>query len=190
MQNDAPPDDKHGTEDDDIALFRQQMQGVTPLKPDGRIRTTPKARKPARPRHNDERPVDDGHGFALSDIDSPAPEILNFHRPGPQSSTLKKLRQGKLPIDDHIDLHGLDSEQARRQLIDFLEHCRQQQRRMVLIIHGKGYRSKSGIPVIKARLNQWLRECEQVLAFHSATPRDGGSGALYVLLRGSATAHR
>ena len=177
MQNNAPPDD----EQDDIALFRQQMQDVTPLKPGNRIAPPPRRKTPRLRREH--RDVHDTGGLAIREQLDPPPEILSFQRPGVQHRVMKQLRQGKLPIDERIDLHGLTAEQARAYLLDFLDECRLQGHRVVLMVHGKGQRSKNNIPVIKALLNHWLRECQQVLAFHSATARDGGSGAVYVLLK-------
>ncbi len=178
MQNDAPPDD---SADDDFELFRREMQGVEPLKPNNRV-TLPRPKPPARrPRAN--AGPDSHQAFAPSDFSEAAPEILSFCRSGVQPATFKKLRQGKLAIEAQIDLHGLTAEQAGDYLDKFLQECHDNQTRVALMVHGKGYRSKGGQPIIKTQLNRWLRECPQVLAFHSAQPRDGGSGAVYVLLK-------
>ena len=67
-------------------------------------------------------------------------------------------------------------------MIAFMQECRQFGYRHVIIIHGKGYRSQ-GRPVIKPMVNRWLRQDDEVLAFCSARPKDGGTGAVYVLLR-------
>ncbi len=181
MQSDSSDEDNLSTEpDDDAELFRQQMQDVAPLTPDNRVRLKTPARhvrkQPAV------EPAGDENRFTDTVIEQNVPEILAFSRSGVQQNTLKKLRQGKLPIDDRIDLHGMTAEQARSYLLQFLAECRQSQARVVVIVHGKGYRSRNNIPVIKALLNRWLRESPEVLAFHSAKPGDGGSGALYVLL--------
>lgn len=189
MQNDSPSNgssshDEPENEITDDDLFRQQMQGVAPLKPDNKVNfKNPKKRPPVR-HTEDDLPVDDNR-FSMSLPESEVPEILNFERAGVQSNTLKKLRRGKLPIDNSIDLHGMTVEQARRYLLEFLAECEQHGARTVIIVHGKGYRSKDRVPVIKTMLNKWLRESQQVLAFHSALPKDGGTGAVYVLLRKS-----
>jgi DNA-nicking Smr family endonuclease len=80
-----------------------------------------------------------------------------------------------------LDLHGKTSAEAREFLGEFLLQCQHENVRHVLIIHGKG--KDSAIPVLKNKLNNWLRQTEQVIAFCTATPRHGGSGALYLLLR-------
>jgi DNA-nicking Smr family endonuclease len=100
-----------------------------------------------------------------------------------QPSTLKKLRQGKLAIDNSIDLHVMTVDEARSYLLDFLGECEVDGSRVILIVHGKGYSSPGAKPIIKPMVNRWLREVTNVLAFHSAQPVDGGTGAVYVLLR-------
>jgi DNA-nicking Smr family endonuclease len=163
-------------------LFRQAMRGVTPLKPDNRVRHRPAPRKSPIQRPEN---ADPGlqQRFTESMIDEECPDQLQYERPGgAQKSVLKKLRGGKLAVDSTLDLHGLTVEQARLQLIDFMEECRQFSYRHVIIIHGKGFRSQNR-PVIKPMVNRWLRQADEVLAFCSTQPKDGGTGAVYVLLR-------
>jgi DNA-nicking Smr family endonuclease len=115
-------------------------------------------------------------------VDEDCPDTLSYNSSGIQNRVMKQLRAGKYPVEHLLDLHGFTVDQARNALIAFLEECRQAQLKSVLIVHGKGFRSKNK-PVIKSMVNRWLRATDQVLAFHSALPRDGGSGAVYVLLR-------
>lgn len=157
------------------------MQGVSPLKTDNRNRRQPK-KKSVRIRHAGDNDSLPGR-FSTNPVYSECPTILNFSRSGVQQSTLKKLRQGKLPIDSELDLHGMTVERARSSLIHFLDECRQFGYRCVSIVHGKGYSSPDNRPVIKPLLNSWLRDAGEVLAFHSALPKHGGSGAVYVLLK-------
>ncbi|UCB55510.1 MAG: Smr/MutS family protein [Thiotrichales bacterium] len=174
-------DDSDKDNQDDNELFRQAMQGVKPLKPDNRIRHRPAPKKPPRRQREQANPQD--HGFVDSLYDQECPDRLYFERPGgAQKSVIKKLRNGKLPVDSTLDLHGLSVEQARQQLIAFMAECRASDYRHVIIVHGKGFRSQSK-PVIKPMLNHWLKQSDEVLAFCSAQPKDGGSGAVYVLLR-------
>jgi DNA-nicking Smr family endonuclease len=86
-------------------------------------------------------------------------------------------------VEAELDLHGKTAREARRAIVGFLETCREQGRRCVRVIHGKGQGSREGRAVIKWEVDRWLREHDQVMAFSSARPRDGGTGALYVLLR-------
>ena len=169
------------TKSDDASLFLAEMAGVTPLKPDNKVRHR---KKPVEtPAHSDEDLLADDV-FSDSEIIEDCPDILSFSRSGLQYSVLKKLRQGKFSIEHELDLHGLSVEQARQELQAFLGECEAIGIRNAIIVHGKGFRSKEK-PVIKPMVNRWLREVDNVLAFHSAQPRDGGSGAVYVLFRKS-----
>ena len=124
-------------------------------------------------------------------IDSAAPDIekvgledsLSFIAPGLQNNVLKKLRRGYFGLDAEIDLHGLTSNAARQQLLHFLHDCVNTGCRCVHIVHGKGYRSTDNHPVLKNNLNLWLRQHKDIQAFCSAPPKDGGTGAVFVLLQ-------
>ncbi len=82
-----------------------------------------------------------------------------------------------------LDLHGLTARHAHSTLELFFRDCHRRRVRCVHIIHGKGYGSEDRQPVLKQKLNLWLRQRHDVMAFCSATSRDGGTGAAYVLLR-------
>ena len=108
---------------------------------------------------------------------------LFFKHPGIQNRVLEKLRKGKFAIERELDLHGMISRDAQAALGRFLLHCKHHDIRCVRIIHGKGRGSRDGKPVIKNNLNQWLQKIPQVLAFCSARVCDGGTGAVYVMLK-------
>jgi DNA-nicking Smr family endonuclease len=112
---------------------------------------------------------------------------LAFLRPGLSADVLKKLRRAHWITQDEVDLHGLNREQARLLLTQFLSECVKRGLRCVRVIHGKGLRSPNREPVLKEKIRKWLPLREDVLAFCQAPPSQGGSGALLVLLRGSAT---
>jgi DNA-nicking Smr family endonuclease len=171
------------TKDDEESLFLSEMVGVTPLSSDNRVKIEKKPNKPLRTSdENNDFTIDDV--FSTAAITEDCPDILSFSRSGLQHNVLKKLRQGKNPIEHALDLHGLTVEQARRGLLEFLAECEAAEIRHAIIVHGKGFRSKDK-PVIKPMVNRWLRAAACVLAFHSAQPQDGGSGAVYVLLKKS-----
>jgi DNA-nicking Smr family endonuclease len=109
--------------------------------------------------------------------------VLEFRRPGVQHGVFRKLKQGRYEAQSRLDMHRMSVEVARREIFDFIEESYRFGLRCVLIIHGKGERERSSI--LKGCVDHWLRELEPVLAFHSALPRDGGTGAVYVLLRKS-----
>ena len=170
--------------DDDNALFREAMGDVTPLKPYNRItrEPAPKQRIKRRPVQDDSFDLPERFGEAM--FEEECPDYLSFERAGgAQKSVLKKLRTGKLPIDDVLDLHGMTIASAKAALAEFLSQAGKSNWRFIRIIHGKGNNSRNGVPVIKGKLNQWLRQRDEVLAFCSAQPKDGGTGAVYVLLK-------
>ena len=170
------------TKNDDESLFLSEMDGVTPLKPANRVKRKQTPKKFLQPTHADKPGYAIDDVFSDTEIIEDCPAILSFSRSGLQHNVLKKLRQGKNPIEHALDLHGLNVVEARKALQAFLGECEDAGLRSVIIVHGKGFRSKKK-PVIKPMVNRWLRAVDNVLAFHSAQPKDGGSGAVYVLLR-------
>ena len=108
---------------------------------------------------------------------------LKFTAPGVQNKVLEKLRKGFFGIQSELDLHGLNSTAAQHQLLEFLDASQETGHHCVQIIHGKGYRSLEGKPVLKNHINKWLRQHKSVLAFCSTPQKHGGSGAVWVLLR-------
>jgi DNA-nicking Smr family endonuclease len=111
-------------------------------------------------------------------------EALAFQRAGLRPQIMRRLRRGLYPTEDELDLHGLHQSAARDRLADFISRSRDAGRRCVRIIHGKGYRSGTRGPILKTAVNSWLRRHMDVMAFVSARAIDGGTGAVYVLLRG------
>ena len=107
----------------------------------------------------------------------------SFQRGGVRTQVMRRLRRGLYPIEAELDLHGLTQVAARESLADFLAYSRAGGRRCVRIIHGKGYRSGARGPVLKVAVDLWLRRHLDVMAFTSARAIDGGTGAVYVLLR-------
>lgn len=177
-------DKQKNKQDDDIALFREQMRDTTPIRHDSLPPAGPKPAPKAR-RH---QMTDDGlGGEAFSDMFAPDTvgneEYLEYRGPGIQHRLFSRLRTGRIHLEAELDLHGMTLAKAEPALSQFLEVCQQQQLRCVRIIHGKGWGSRDNKPVLKSKLNFWLRQSDIVLAFCSATVEDGGTGALYVLLR-------
>ncbi len=172
---------------DDALAFRAAVRDVKPLEqkplPEGLIKAGPRRRrKPA--------PVLDEIDIAMPLIASAAVDEavaggdeLTFRRAGVRTQVLRQLRRGLIPVDDELDLHGLSQAAARDRLADFLASRREAGCRCVRIIHGKGYRSGARGPLLKIAVNLWLRRHPDVMAFTSARPIDGGTGAVYVLLR-------
>jgi DNA-nicking Smr family endonuclease len=167
---------------EDIALFREQVGTVRKLHHD-RIEHSRRPVPPRPRRHAGHLPPTPGDDFSDRwDPGTVSPDdTLLFTRPGVQQRQLQRLRRGQLEAGAELDLHGMTAAVARQALTEFIAQCSAHRIRCVRIIHGKG--SGGGAPVLKNRMNSWLRQHHDVLAFSSAQPRHGGTGALYVLLR-------
>jgi DNA-nicking Smr family endonuclease len=96
---------------------------------------------------------------------------------------VRKLREGRWSIQRQIDLHGLRIDEAREALGRFVRESHQHGLRCVRVVHGKGLGSPGRVPVLKGRVQRWLVQKNEVLAFVQARPADGGAGAMVVLLR-------
>ena len=167
----------------DQALFRRAMRRVRPLQHTKTTLSRTQSQQPSRPLQTTK--YDEQPSFEFSDQENlptvTGDTLLEFARSGVQHKKLRKLRQGQYNMDATLDLHGKTVVKARESLSQFLLECQERGLRHVLIIHGKGRDTTK--PILKNKLNHWLRQTEQVLAFVSATAKDGKSGALYVLLR-------
>lgn len=168
---------------EDSELFRRSIGKVEPVITDKLLLKTGKKPKPcpARPAPDFEARID--ISAAADNEELSQEDLVSYTAAGLQKNVLKKMRQGMFGLDAEIDLHGLSSREARQQLLRFLYFCVEDGCRCVHIIHGKGYRSPGNRPILKNELNKWLRQHQDVQAFCSASPRDGGTGAVYVLLR-------
>jgi DNA-nicking Smr family endonuclease len=168
----------------DVEAFRAAVRDVTPLTQTPAAEGLAKPKPRARLRNATAPPSDGlpdaGTGAAESVTGD---EALSFQRAGVRTQVMRRLRRGLYPIDDELDLHGLSQSAARNELADFITRSRDRGCRCVRIIHGKGYRSGARGPVLKAAVNLWLRLHLDVRAFVSARAIDGGTGAMYVLLR-------
>ena len=170
--------------DEDRELFRRATEDVRRLEVDCplpqrngrplRVRTRTQTGQPGATRNlvESDWTSDVGPG-----------DVLSFARGGVRRRDFERLRRGRFRIEADLDLHGRILADAVTALGDFLEDSCRRGRRCVRIVHGKGFGSRSGLPIMKSHVDRWLRARAEVLAFCSATPPDGGTGALYVLLR-------
>lgn len=109
-------------------------------------------------------------------------EALSFRRPGMGLDVVRKLRRGNWAIQRQLDLHGLRREDARDALGAFIREANKAGLRCVRVVHGKGLGSPGKAPILKGRVQSWLIQKKEVLAFVQARPAEGGAGALVVLL--------
>ncbi len=175
--------DKLKLTDEERDYFRRSVGPVTPLKHD---KVSPSKRPP--PPHPQQTRKDEAQ--VLHDMLSNHGDLCEletgeevwFARPGLQHRVIRKLRRGQFSIGADLDLHGMTVPEAKQTLAGFLKQCGLQRSRCVRIVHGKGKGSKHK-PVLKGKVCIWLQQRKEVLAFCSARPADGGTGALYVLLQ-------
>ncbi len=170
---------------DDRDLFRRAVGEVLPVRQDVvPPRHSRPAPVPAQTRA-DEQAVMKVLGlgdFEPEDVE--AGEAIRFRRAGIQDRVFHKLQRGQFSIEAELDLHGMTIDAARGALSRFLREIRSKRQRCVRIVHGKGRGSPDGKPILKIRLQGWLQQRNEVLAYCSARPRDGGTGAVYVLIKG------
>ena len=162
----------------DAALFRATVGEVKPLAEQNRIKPQ---KKPCLPLLRPAAPAQ-AIPDTLSDFageDAPAEYLRN----GLSRMALRKLRRGVWPVQDSLDLHGNNREAARKLLQEFMHEATQREMRCVLVIHGKGTNSRSGEAVLRKLTRHWLTQLPQVLGYCDATPKQGGSGAVLVLLK-------
>jgi DNA-nicking Smr family endonuclease len=165
----------------------EEFGDVTPLSHHGRY-LHPTVRLPPIPlsRLKDEREA------ILESMEDPVRwqedvelgDEASFVRPGISRQTLRRLRQGEWLIQAELDLHGLTKLEAKIEMAEFLHECKRRGVRCVRIIHGKGLRSPNREPVLKIHVRHWLTQRDEILAFVTARPADGGGGAMVVLLKG------
>jgi DNA-nicking Smr family endonuclease len=118
----------------------------------------------------------------------PPPELTHTQQPDMDKRNQQRLRQGKLKIDSRTDLHGMTQVQAHRALGNFIVDSWNTDKRLVLIITGKGLRPDGATGVLRSAVPRWLNESpnrEKIIGFSYAAPKDGGEGALYVRLKKS-----
>lgn len=176
--------------DEDHASFARAMADVRRLPVEGRVEAPPPALTGRREPVSDEAEAlavlsDLVAGTGTFDVSDSA-EYVEGAVVGLDPRILRRLRRGEFAYQTSVDLHGMSAAAARVAVERFIGEAFAAGHRAVLIVHGRGRNSKDNVPVLKERLKTWLargRIGRIVLAFSSARPADGGTGALYVLLR-------
>lgn len=163
--------------DDEVALFRQMMKDVAPLKGHKKAASPKSPKGIPTPRHTPlppitPRAVSDGIDFSIM-----PEEIIHYFPNGFPLDMRKKLIKGLIPIESKLDLHQMRREEAHQVLDEFIHIQYEKGIRCCVIQHGKGK------GVIKNLVARWLPQYHEVLAYHSCLPKHGGAGALYVYLR-------
>lgn len=178
---------------DDRLVFLRAMSDVKPLTKGPERVEVPVPNGGLRPAHaprNDDLEVmahlsDLISGNAEMDIRF-TDEYMEGSVKGFDQKLMRRLRNGEFPVQDYVDLHGLTRQEGENRIQDYLLRCYGQGLRCVLVVHGRGLNSEDGVPVLKRDLPRWLSRGPVrriILAFATARPYDGGTGALYVLLK-------
>lgn len=173
---------------EDIALFHEAVGSVEPVTSacivvdDAPPKSSRRKVPPERLSDFIDQALSDG--FALEEPIEQG-ETLSYLRPDSPPPLLKKLRRGQFSVAASLDLHGMSIDEARNSITRFIQEQRRDVRCCVRIVHGKGNRSMGQVPVLKRMVNHWLPQRDDVIAFCSTPPHDGGTGAIYVLLRKS-----
>ncbi len=173
------PDDE-----DDAALFRSAIGEVTPIRPvepaaTGKPKPKPRARMAER---DESEALGEFARLLRSNTPLEAGDSVSYRRDNLPPRMFQRLKRGQYSVQDELDLHGASAAQAENLLRQFLLEARAHEHGCVRIIHGKGLQSDGGAPVLKNLVDRMLRQRNDVLAFHSAPPTQGGTGAVLVLL--------
>ncbi|NJS35402.1 MAG: DNA mismatch repair protein MutS [Brachymonas sp.] len=168
-------------------LFSRSVGPVKSLQPPPKVRLVVELPAPIPlQRQRDEQAVlrealsDEWDATSLLDTD----EALSFRRPGVGLEVVRKLRKGDWSVQAHLDLHNARTDEARQLLGHFIREAHKQGLRCVRVVHGKGLGSPGKVSVLKPKVQSWLIQKNQVIAFVQALPAQGGAGALVVLLQG------
>jgi len=166
-------------------LFQRAVGPVKPLaaQPRAELNNSPAPPKAFQQKRDDDRVLreslsDDFDVSTLLDTD----DELSYRRSGIGTDVTQKLRKGHWSLQGQIDLHGLRSDEAREALGQFIRDAHKRGWRCVRVVHGKGLGSPGKTPVLKAKVQRWLVQKNEVLAFVQAKGSEGGAGALVVLL--------
>ena len=177
--------------EEDMTMFMNEMSGVTPLK--NNLTNAPvnsiKATDPQLLRRKELETNESLLKLTLdvNQIKALEPDkIIGFKRDGVQSAVFDRLSSGGYRIASEVDIHQLKLALAREVLFQSIEQAMGLGQRSILVIHGKGAKSKPIAALMKSFTVTWLTQIDSVLAFHSAKPHHGGTGALYVMLTKSA----
>jgi len=171
-------------------LFRSNVGAITPIKTSATF-IHPRQAVPALPQKKTPKEFN-SMAEAMADpeqwSDEFDPHLLeeaegaSYAVQGSSPEVLAKLRKGQWPVQAFLDLHGMQRDQARSALADFLNRSTLARLRSVCVIHGKGMSSRQPA-VLPGKVRSWLSQSELVQAYCPAAAQDGGAGAVHVLLQ-------
>ena len=188
-ETDKPPPPKRRVAVTDDEAFAQEMESVRRLGWSDTPVELPEMAEAMGPTTSDDSGLDELAAFVAGEGElDPFAAGLGVAGAASQSGRrfLERLKKGDFSVQAHLDLHGATPEEARPAVERFLRRSRHQGLSCVRIIHGRGRHSSEEPSVLKKAVTHWLSSrklARWVVAFASARWRDGGAGAIYVLLR-------
>lgn len=169
---------------EDSELFRQSIGAVQRHRDKRSLLEKAKpAPVPYKSREDANQVMDKLLDDPFTGIELETGDELFYHRPGVQKNTVRKLKKGQYVIQGELDLHGYTVAEAKPVLSRYVKYAISAGKTCIRIIHGKGKGSKNRLPVLKNKVAHWLQQDGDVMAFVSAPANDGGTGAVYVLLK-------
>ncbi|WP_319466773.1 Smr/MutS family protein [uncultured Pseudodesulfovibrio sp.] len=177
----APPPDEE--------IFMAAMQGVKQINSPGGRQVTPQPAPKATATPLEDDAENDLKRFMRGDVEFEleyTDEFMYGYVRGLDIKTFQQLKAGSLSVAAHLDLHGMTSDQAHESLLFFIRESYLQGHRCVLVVTGRGINSPGGQSILRRETETWLTRDplkRVTLAFCTAQPKDGGAGAIYVLLR-------
>ncbi len=158
----------------DKHLFRSTVEKSAPIDKDRAPEIT----------NAQKRPAFDAYSY-VTEASLSGAEIIGHAQNGTASKIIKKMKQGNIGYAPVLDLHGQSVTQACESMSQFMQHHQHQQ--FIQIIHGKGYHSENNMSILKTQVVRFLKQHPDVMAFNSCPAKDGGTGAVFVLLRSPAS---
>jgi len=174
----------------DSELLSHALAQVIPIKGHARVVHQPPkpSSNPIRRAVSDLWAIDsqaDTWGPALSDTGQDD-SLDTFRRSGVSTQALRQVRRAGQAVRECLDLHGLTRDQARVAVSHFVKSAARNGVSRVRIIHGQGYGSANGAAVLKQQTRHWLTQMPEVLGFVTPAAREGGKGAVVVLVKSTA----
>lgn len=177
--------------DEDNSLFLNAMKDVNPIKQDNKFVEHYDSEKVSKQIKRQLRQRKSQQESSVLSLENPitnyqtvkASDNIGYSQKGVRIQEINKLKNSDFQLDDVLDLHGLTEDEAYTALTDFIQNCIHNNARYIRVIHGKGYNSDQEFPILKNLVNQTVRQMKEVIAFHSTPTKDGGTGAINLLLR-------
>ena len=168
--------------------FFEEMSDVKPLAQTDKVALTNKNTETLAQRLKREALIaeveKDDNGLTVEKVEPIDPhDFIEYKQDGVQQGVYKNLRLAKYQIDVTLNITHMKFDHARVTLYNTIKDCHERGIRTLLVQHGMGLNSKPFPAFLKSYVNQWLRQIDMVIAFHTAQKQHGGLASVYVLLK-------